>query len=256
MREQFFEHIDIDPANIHIPDGTLPRERLAQHCAAYERAIAEAGGIDFQLLGIGRTGHIGFNEPGSAEDSRTRLVRIWIAALAVLLLADLASGRIVRERLARTLGDWVVEQRLQLTLAGVAMFASRPVLGVGPGGFAEELDRVGANLPALTDYLPTPHNALVQMAAEAGVPGLLAFVLFVGRAWWRVLLQARRSAEAEASAQSLAEAALWSVTAGLLASLFLWPLSHGAGEAFVLALALGLAGVGSPEPAGARGAPP
>src|SRR5205814_843658 len=56
-----------------IPDGSVPRERLAEHCDAYERAIAEAGGIDLQLLGIGKSGHIGFNEPGSSQDSRTSL---------------------------------------------------------------------------------------------------------------------------------------------------------------------------------------
>jgi glucosamine-6-phosphate deaminase len=74
MREHLFDHVDIDPANIHIPDGTIPREVVVAHCEAYERAIRDAGGIDLQLLGIGRTGHIGFNEPGSLPDSRTRLV--------------------------------------------------------------------------------------------------------------------------------------------------------------------------------------
>lgn len=76
MHENLFEHIDIDPANIHIPDGTLPRERVSRFCEEYEEAIRQAGGIDFQLLGIGRTGHIGFNEPGSPRDSRTRLITL------------------------------------------------------------------------------------------------------------------------------------------------------------------------------------
>lgn len=76
MWENLFEQVDIDPANVHIPDGAVPREPLAAHCAAYERAIAESGRIDFQILGVGRTGHIGFNEPGSARESRTRLVTL------------------------------------------------------------------------------------------------------------------------------------------------------------------------------------
>jgi glucosamine-6-phosphate deaminase len=76
MREHLFDHVDIDPANIHIPDGTIPADAVAAHCEAYERAIAAAGGIDLQLLGIGRTGHIGFNEPGSAVDSHTRLIAL------------------------------------------------------------------------------------------------------------------------------------------------------------------------------------
>ncbi len=76
MREHLFDHVDIDPTNVHIPDGTIPADAVAAHCEAYERAIREAGGIDLQLLGIGRTGHIGFNEPGSAVDSRTRLIAL------------------------------------------------------------------------------------------------------------------------------------------------------------------------------------
>jgi glucosamine-6-phosphate deaminase len=76
MAENLFNHVDIRPENVHIPDGSVPRKRVAEDCAAYERAIAEAGGIDFQILGIGRSGHIGFNEPGSAKDSTTRLVTL------------------------------------------------------------------------------------------------------------------------------------------------------------------------------------
>src|SRR2546429_500086 len=76
MWENLFAHVNIKPENVHIPDGSTPRERVAEHCAAYERAIVEAGGIDVQILGIGKSGHIGFNEPGSSADSRTRLVTL------------------------------------------------------------------------------------------------------------------------------------------------------------------------------------
>ncbi len=76
MRENFFDHINIPSANIHIPTGTLPREEISRHCAEYEEAIRRAGGIDIQILGIGRTGHIGFNEPGSGRESRTRLITL------------------------------------------------------------------------------------------------------------------------------------------------------------------------------------
>ncbi len=74
MREHLFDHVDIPEANIHIPRGDIPPEDTAEHCAAFERAIVEAGGIDLQLLGVGRSGHVGFNEPGSRRDSRTRLI--------------------------------------------------------------------------------------------------------------------------------------------------------------------------------------
>jgi glucosamine-6-phosphate deaminase len=76
MREHLFDFIDIPPANIHIPDGTLPIEKVAAYCEAYEKAIADAGGIDLQILGVGRTGHVGFNEPGSSRNSRTRLITL------------------------------------------------------------------------------------------------------------------------------------------------------------------------------------
>jgi len=76
MSRELFDHVDIPAENIHIPDGTVSPEDLSAHCAAYEAAIRNAGGIDFQLLGIGRTGHIGFNEPGSPRDSRTRKVEL------------------------------------------------------------------------------------------------------------------------------------------------------------------------------------
>jgi glucosamine-6-phosphate deaminase len=74
MWENLFAHVNIDPANVHIPRGDVPRDQIEDHASDYERAIADAGGIDFQILGIGQTGHIGFNEPGSSVASRTRLV--------------------------------------------------------------------------------------------------------------------------------------------------------------------------------------
>jgi glucosamine-6-phosphate deaminase len=76
MHEYLFDHIDIPPANIHIPDGTKSMEEIGEYCEQYEKLIDLHGGIDIQLLGIGRTGHIGFNEPGAWENSFTRLVRL------------------------------------------------------------------------------------------------------------------------------------------------------------------------------------
>jgi glucosamine-6-phosphate deaminase len=72
MREYLFDHVDIDHVNAHVPNGTVPRDKINAFCDDYEARIKAAGGIDLQILGIGRTGHIGFNEPGSPRDSRTR----------------------------------------------------------------------------------------------------------------------------------------------------------------------------------------
>ena len=76
MNHHLFDHIDIDRANIHIPDGTINLGDIPSFCLEYERKISELGGLDLQILGIGRTGHIGFNEPGSAPNSGTRLVTL------------------------------------------------------------------------------------------------------------------------------------------------------------------------------------
>jgi glucosamine-6-phosphate deaminase len=76
MNENLFNHIDIDRVNIHIPDGTLSRDAIEVFCLAYEQKISIHNGLDIQILGIGRTGHIGFNEPGSAPNSGTRLVTL------------------------------------------------------------------------------------------------------------------------------------------------------------------------------------
>ncbi len=77
MNEHLFDHLDIKKENIHIPDGTLKgAENIRAFCEEYEQKIEAFGGIDLQVLGIGRTGHIGFNEPGSILSSKTRMVRL------------------------------------------------------------------------------------------------------------------------------------------------------------------------------------
>ncbi|HXI11260.1 MAG TPA: glucosamine-6-phosphate deaminase [Thermoanaerobaculia bacterium] len=87
MRKHLFDHVDIDPANVHIPDGLAERfrvtepgqlfdEALGRECESYEAAIENAGGIDLMFLGLGMNGHIGFNEPGAALTSRTRVIRL------------------------------------------------------------------------------------------------------------------------------------------------------------------------------------
>ena len=74
MNKHLFAQVDILPENVHIPNGTWQREQVAECCEDYDKKILDCGGIDIQLLGIGRNGHIGFNEPGSAFDSCTRLI--------------------------------------------------------------------------------------------------------------------------------------------------------------------------------------
>ena len=96
MNEYLFDHIDIKKENIHIPDGTLEREDVYDYCKEYEEKIARAGGLDIQILGIGRTGHIGFNEPGSLAKTPTRLV-----TLDELTRADAAASFFGEEHVPR-----------------------------------------------------------------------------------------------------------------------------------------------------------
>ncbi len=76
MKEQLFDHVDIPVTNYHLPDGTLPIEKIPEFCKDYEDKIEKLGGLDFHILGIGRNGHIGFNEPGSLINSKTRLMTL------------------------------------------------------------------------------------------------------------------------------------------------------------------------------------
>ncbi len=74
MREMLFDHVNVSSRNVHFLDGLVSIDCIADHCRDFERAIETAGGIDLLLLGVGRNGHIAFNEPGSSRDTRTRVV--------------------------------------------------------------------------------------------------------------------------------------------------------------------------------------
>ncbi|MCW8400609.1 glucosamine-6-phosphate deaminase [Legionella sp. PATHC038] len=76
MHHHFFNHVNIKKENIHLLDGTVPLDQMEQHAKKYEELMQEVGGIDIQILGLGVNGHIGFNEPGSALDSRTRVIQL------------------------------------------------------------------------------------------------------------------------------------------------------------------------------------
>ena len=76
MNQNLFDHIDINKKNIFIPNGEISEKSVEKYCIDYEKKIDSFGGIDLQLLGIGRTAHIGFNEPGSHENSGTRLISL------------------------------------------------------------------------------------------------------------------------------------------------------------------------------------
>ncbi|MCI0432555.1 MAG: O-antigen ligase family protein [Gemmatimonadetes bacterium] len=170
-------------------------------------------------------------------------VRVWLGALVTIVMIDVLSGGILRDTAARTVGDWTIEQRFALMAAGILMFITYPVTGVGPGGYAESLAEFGPLIPQLWDYLPTPHNAFVQMAAEAGVIGLLAFLVFLFVAVRGQVRQARAGAPMAGAGAGLAmrssldQATLWSLAVLCATGMVAWPFSHGAGQAVMLILA-------------------
>lgn len=116
MHEHLFNHVNILPENINIPDGSISNEDLQQYCIDYEMKIKSYGGLDFQLLGIGRTGHIGFNEPGSHVNSGTRSI-----TLDHLTRIDAASSFLGIDNVPRkaiTMGIGTVKNAKRIVLLG------------------------------------------------------------------------------------------------------------------------------------------
>jgi glucosamine-6-phosphate deaminase len=156
MWDNLFQHIDIIPENVNIPKGDYPREMVSNLGQEYERKIKEVGGIDLQILGIGRTGHIGFNEPGSPPNSTTRLV-----ALDSLTRHDAA-------------GDFSGEEnvpRYGITMGVGSILAAREIFLMAWGeGKAEILKRAVEG--PISDVVPTSflqnhHNTTIVVDKSA-----------------------------------------------------------------------------------------
>jgi glucosamine-6-phosphate deaminase len=131
MHEHLFKDINVPPENIHIPDGLTPPDQLDEYCRQYEAAIRDAGGIDIQLLGIGRNGHIGFNEPFSAPDSRTR-----VCMLDPVTRRDAASDFFSEESVptqAITMGLGTIFDARKIVLIALGEHKSRIILETAEG---------------------------------------------------------------------------------------------------------------------------
>jgi glucosamine-6-phosphate deaminase len=115
MRQHLFDHIDLRPENAHIPDGMAPN--LAAECARYERDIASRGGLGLTFLGLGRNGHIGFNEPGTPFDSRTRVVEL-TASTRSANAALFPDGRVPARALTMGIGTILDSRRIVLLASG------------------------------------------------------------------------------------------------------------------------------------------
>lgn len=182
-------------------------------------------------------------------------LRTFLGMAAAVLAIDLLSGGVISGRVAAISSDPYVGQRVALMLTGVVMFRAYPVLGVGPGGFAESLPDFGPRIPWLWDYVGSSHNAYLEFAAETGIIGLTAFVVLVVTIF-RVLLRGARRASRESMPpgdRSLRRALLWSFGVFCVVSLTGWTFAHGIGQLAMLVAAMGLALEAGTEPTAEAG---
>ena len=195
MREQLFDHIDIPVSNYHIPDGTLTIDKIPEFCREYEAKIEKLGGFDFYLLGIGRNGHIGFNEPGSVINSKTRLMTLDITT-KIDAAIDFGGLEKVPKR-AITLGiDKIMQAKRIVLLAwgehkaqSVAKAVEGPITSDIPASYLQQhpntlfiLDETAASLltriktPWLVDSVTWDRNmikkAVTHLSLHLGKPVL------------------------------------------------------------------------------------
>lgn len=115
MRRHLFDHVDLDPGNAHIPDGTAPD--LDAECIRYEAEIRSAGGLALTFLGLGRNGHIGFNEPGTPFDARTRVVEL-TESTRHANATDFPNGPVPTHAITMGIGTILESRALVLLVAG------------------------------------------------------------------------------------------------------------------------------------------
>ncbi|MBD0823501.1 glucosamine-6-phosphate deaminase [Aestuariibaculum marinum] len=158
MHEHLFNHIDILSENINIPDGKVPTDELYQFCIDYEMKIKSYGGLDFQLLGIGRTGHIGFNEPGSHLNSGTRSITLDHITRVDAASSFLGIDNVPRKAITMGIGTIKSAKRIVLLAWGnnKAQIIQQAIEG-----------EITANIPAT--YLQEHHNTTFVLDHEAAL---------------------------------------------------------------------------------------
>eukprot|EP00762_Andalucia_godoyi_P003662 ANDGO_00737.mRNA.1 Putative glucosamine-6-phosphate deaminase-like protein BT_0258 len=140
MNENLFKHINMKPENIHILDGETPRDKVRAHCLDFENKMDDLGGIDLTILGIGRTGHIAFNEPErNVSSSKTRMV-----ALDTMTIADAASDFFGRDKVPRE----------ALTMGVSTIFKSREIILMATGESKASVIKRSVEEPVNPDELP------------------------------------------------------------------------------------------------------
>lgn len=157
MHEHLFNHVDILPKNVHIPDGKIPNNKVVEYCLSYEEKIKKLGGLDFQLLGIGRTGHVGFNEPGSHYNSGTRVITLDHITRVDAAPSFLGIGNVPRK--AITMGISTVRSAKRIVLLGWGQNKAEIIKKTIEG-------EVSSQVPAT--YLQNHKNCTFVLDTEAG----------------------------------------------------------------------------------------
>lgn len=185
MNERLFRHLDIPLAQTHVPDGLVPRHAVAAHCRDYEERIAAAGGIDFQILGIGRSGHIGFNEPGSGRGSRTRLV-----TLDRRTRADAAGdfgGEHLVPRHAITMGVETILSARTVCLMAFGEHKAAPMRAAIEGPITADLP--ASFLQGHSDVAAVLDDSAASALTRTQTPWLVADLAELGLAWDDALIR-------------------------------------------------------------------
>ncbi len=156
MRENLFDHIDIPVGQTHVPDGLVAPDEVEAYCQAYEQQISDAGGLDLQILGIGRTGHIGFNEPGSHINSQTRLITL---------------DQLTRSDAANDFGGQENVPLKAITMGvGTILKAERVILMAWGDAKAEVIQKTVEELPTASrpaSFLQKHHNTTIVLDHQA-----------------------------------------------------------------------------------------
>jgi len=182
MFDNLFNHINVPKQNIHIPQGLTPLKDVKEFCDNYEAAIKSNGGIDIQLLGIGRDGHIGFNEPLSPEDSRTRLVDL---------------DKVTLNDAVREFGDVKLVPTKAITMGVHTILDSRKVILIATGDHKAEIIRQAVEMPAnpevVASFLQKHQNATfyLDQAAASKLTRISKPWIFGPVDWTNPKLQAR-----------------------------------------------------------------
>ncbi|MET2985096.1 glucosamine-6-phosphate deaminase [Aureibaculum conchae] len=155
MHDHLFDHIDILPENIHIPDGTIEKD-VYDYCMSYDKKIEDVGGLDFQLLGIGRTGHVGFNEPGSHYNSGTRTITLDYVTRADAAPAFLGIDKVPRK--AITMGIATIRKAKRIVLLAWGINKASVVKKAIEG-------EMSSQIPAT--YLQNHHNTTFVLDTDA-----------------------------------------------------------------------------------------